>query len=227
MTSEATPAPAAAVSSHDIAASGLVSKHRIEALTDGIYAVAMTLLVIELKIGDHGAVTTAEDLNHALLGLFPKMFAWILSFFVLAFFWLGHHRLFQHVRVVDSRMLWANIVMLCTASLMPFSSALVGEYAGAFTSQCVYAGNMAALAFAALWMLYVARTTPAIMIAPLSNLLFIPTRFRIGGLIVLCVVATIIGWFAAPFATVAFAGMPLVGHISRRLAAREMARATA
>lgn len=218
-TPAATPTVAAApAESHGVAAPGYLSKHRIEALTDGIFAVAMTLLVIELKIGEHGAVTTSAQLQHALVALAPKGLAWIISFFVLAFFWLGHHRLFQHVRHVDSRLLWANIGMLCAASLMPFSSALVGEYAGAFVSQFFYACNMALLSLMTLIMLMITRRTPALMNAPLPDAIYVASRFRIVSLIVLCVAATIIGWFAAPFATMVFATMPLVGHIARRLA---------
>ncbi len=211
------------IRSHSI--SSLVSKHRIEALTDGLFAIAMTLLVIELKLGgEHGAITTALQLNHALAALLPKLLAWIISFFVLAFFWLGHHRLFQHVRAVNSHMLWANIALLCAASLMPFSSALVGEYAGAFTSQCFYAINLAVLALTALWMLYIARKTPTLMIAPLEDSIFIPSRFRIVSLIVLCAAAIIVGWFAAPFATSVFAAMPIVGYVSRKLAVKAVAK---
>ncbi len=79
------------------------SKNRIEALTDGIYAVAMTLLVIDLKVPDRHVATTATVLHAALLDLAPKASAWVISFFILATFWIGHHRLFHHVRVVDRR----------------------------------------------------------------------------------------------------------------------------
>lgn len=231
MTLPASPPPAAAstvpaahAEAHAAAGTGYLSKHRIEALTDGIYAVAMTLLVIELKIGgEHGAITSASQLQHALIELLPKGLAWIISFFVLTFFWLGHHRLFQHVRHVDGRLLWANMGMLCAASLMPFSSALVGEYSGAFVSQCFYAGNMIVLSAAFLTMLIITKRTPALMVTPLSNAIFVGSRFRIGSLIVLSLSALVVAWFAPPFATMVFATMPLAGHISRRLAAKAAA----
>lgn len=181
----------------------------------------MTLLVIELKIGgDHGSITSVAQLNHALVALVPKALAWIISFFVLTFFWLGHHRLFQHVRHVDGRLLCANIAMLGAASLMPFSSALVGEYSGAFVSQRFYAANMSLLSATALMMLVIARRNPALMIAPLSNPFYVAARFRVGSLLVLCLIALVIAWFAPPFATMAFAAMPIAGHIARKLAAK-------
>ena len=61
-----------------------LSKHRLEALTDGIFAVAMTLLVIELKIPETAQIKVPEDLIAALLHLLPKFIAWLISFFVLA-----------------------------------------------------------------------------------------------------------------------------------------------
>ena len=71
-----------------------LSIHRSEALTDAIYAVVMTQLVIELKLPDHTLIQGANALAQALADLLPKVLAWIVSFFVLAFFWFGHHRVF-------------------------------------------------------------------------------------------------------------------------------------
>ena len=71
-----------------------LSIQRSEALTDAIYAVVMTLLVIELKRPDHTLIHGANALAQALADLLPKVLAWVISFFVLAFFWFGHHRFF-------------------------------------------------------------------------------------------------------------------------------------
>lgn len=69
-----------------------VTKHRLEALTDGIFAVAMTLLVIELKIPEMAHPRTEAQFLGALGHLIPKFIAWLISFFVLAIFWVSHHR---------------------------------------------------------------------------------------------------------------------------------------
>ena len=220
MTSDTSPSSPVKLADQPGAPHSYLSKHRIEALTDGIFAVAMTLLVIELKIGEHGDIATAAQLQHALVALIPKALAWVISFFVLSFFWLGHNRLFQHVRHVNGRLLWPNIMMLAAASLMPFSSALVGQYTGSFVSQCFYAGNLAVLALAALWTLFIARNTPALMNAPLATSMYVASRFRLGSLVALCAAAVVVAWFAPPFATMVFASMPFLGYVSRRLAAK-------
>ncbi len=147
---------------------GYLPLNRSEALTDGIFAVAMTLLVIELKLPDQGLVHSADDLNGALLALLPKAFAWGFSVFVLALFWIGHHRVFAHVPRADARLV---ILELAAASLMPFSSALSGEYGGQLVSQAIYSTNMAALGITALLVLRHVRTHPELMtvISPWSR----------------------------------------------------------
>ena len=92
--------------------SATLSPHRSEALTDGIFAVAMTLLVIELKLPDHAAMHGADDFAQAVADLFPKFLAWFFSFFVLSFFWVGHHRTFQYVRRADGPLLALNLGQL-------------------------------------------------------------------------------------------------------------------
>ena len=72
------------------------SAHRIEALTDGIYAVAMTLLVIDLKLPDRELIHSTSDLIDAVVQLAPRFLAWLISFLVLALFWYGHHRSFGY-----------------------------------------------------------------------------------------------------------------------------------
>ena len=122
------------------------SRHRVEALTDGIYAVAMTLLVLELKIAETAPLQDEAAFIQQLLHLVPKFVAWVISFFILAIFWASHQRAFHYVRVVDRSLFWINVAALLFASLLPFSSALVGEHSRFFTAQVFYAANMAALA---------------------------------------------------------------------------------
>ena len=126
------------------------SKHRVEALADGIFAVAMTLLVIELKLPERSTILTHQDFVQAVASLFPKFQSWVISFFVLAIFWYTHHRQFHYVRVVDGPLVCLNLLYLSFVSLMPFSSALAGEYSGMLFSQIVYSTNMTLLAIGGL-----------------------------------------------------------------------------
>ncbi len=115
---------------------------RLLALADGIFAIAMTLLVFELKVP---AVNLAagERLLDALALLWPKFGACVLGFLTLGFSWIGHHNQYLAIRRTDRPFLWINIGFLAAIALMPFSSALVGSYPLERTAVVTYALNMA------------------------------------------------------------------------------------
>ena len=203
--------------------SGL-SKHRLEALTDGIFAVAMTLLVIELKFPETLHIQTQEQLLDALVHLIPKFIAWVISFVVLAIFWVSHHRLFHFVRHVDVRLQWLTIFYLACVSLMPFSSSLSGEYGGALVSQIFYSVNMMLLGMMALLKSRYVFRHPALCAPPMPLSVFKGARIRTSGLITVAMLAIVVTW-ALPgmgsIGNIAFMLMIVFGKIGRRVEMRE------
>ena len=193
------------------------SPHRIEALTDGIYAVAMTLLVIELKFPEHAEIHTAAALADATVALIPRFISWLISFLTLALFWFSHHRTFDHVRHVTGQLIALNIFQLAFVSLMPFCSALVGEYSGAVLSQTVYSAVMIMLAvFALLVSRYVYRH-PECSSPPMARRLYRGAQLRNFALIAISFVAITIGFFTVPaFGNLAYLLMAVVMPLSRR-----------
>ena len=200
-----------------------LSKHRLEALTDGIFAVAMTLLVIELKIAETTHITTSEQLVDAVLHLIPKFIAWLISFFVLAIFWASHHRLFHFVRVVDTKLTWMTLGYLAGVSLMPFSSAMTGEYGGALLAQILYSSNMALLGVLALLKSRYVHLHPELCSTAMPVGIFKAARLRTTGLIAVAVAAILVTW-ALPgmggIGNIAFMLMIVFGKIGRRIEAR-------
>ena len=193
---------------------GGLSVHRSEALSDGIYAVAMTLLVIELKLPEQ-AVTGAE-FNAALVHLLPKIAAWTISFFVLAMFWYGHHRAFAHVRRADGKLITLNLLQLAFVSLLPFSCALTGEHGRHWPSQVIYSANMALLSLVALLTArYIHHhPDPARMTMPAA--VYRGVRVRVVGLIVISAAAVAIAMVAPGAGNIAFVLMWLIMPFSRR-----------
>ena len=193
-----------------------LSIHRSEALTDGIYAVAMTLLVIELKLPEHTLIRGDAELAETLAHLLPKVLAWVISFFVLAFFWYGHHRAFSHVRRADGKLVALNLGQLAFVSLMPFTCALVGEHGRALLSQIVYSGNMAALAVMALLTSRYIRRHPegALMAMPLPA--YRGARVRLLGLIGVSAAAVGLQYLVPTTGNAAFMLMALIMPLSRR-----------
>jgi uncharacterized membrane protein len=109
---------------------------RIEAFSDGVFAIAITLLSLELVIPLH------DDLGAALRGLWPHFFALALSFAVIGSYWVFHHRLFAAVVRYDRRLIWMNMLVLFFIVLMPFSTSVVAEYGGQPLGVVVYAANI-------------------------------------------------------------------------------------
>ncbi|HXZ24745.1 MAG TPA: TMEM175 family protein, partial [Nitrospiria bacterium] len=102
---------------------------RIEALSDGVFAIILTLLVLELKVPLLQEPRSAAELAHRLLELSPKFLSWLISFIILCKFWLNHHHVLGLARYADYAMVWLNALFLLGQSFIPFPTALMGEYA--------------------------------------------------------------------------------------------------
>ncbi|MGH7457075.1 MAG: TMEM175 family protein [bacterium] len=110
-------------------AQGQLRLTRIEAFSDGVFAIVVTLLVLELKVPslqDHHSVS---ELGHQLLDLLPKLLSWLISFIIVCKFWLNHHHILGLARHADYGMVWLNSIFLMFQSFIPFPTALMGEYA--------------------------------------------------------------------------------------------------
>lgn len=101
---------------------------RFETFCDGVFAIALTLLVIEIKVPNPKEIGSTRDLWLALEHLGPLFFAFLLSFAIILITWVNHHRLFKLVGKSSGAFLYANGFLLLTVVFMPFPTALAGEY---------------------------------------------------------------------------------------------------
>jgi uncharacterized membrane protein len=126
---------------------------RIVFFSDAVFAIAITLLVLDLRAPTPNASLPADGLNQGLVDLVPKLISYLVSFFVIGLYWVSHHRLFQFVRRFDSRLMWLNLLLLFGVAFLPFPSALVGAFGGQRTAIILFAGTAALLGFLmfALW----------------------------------------------------------------------------
>src|SRR5712671_1173083 len=97
-----------------------MTKSRMEAFSDGVIAVLITILVLEFKVPH-------EPTFAALAPVAPVFFSYVLSFVFLGIYWSNHHHLLQAVKHVDGRVLWANLHLLFWLSLIPFVTSWMGE----------------------------------------------------------------------------------------------------
>jgi uncharacterized membrane protein len=142
-----------------------VEKHRLLAMTDGVAAIIITIMVLELKV-PHGA-----DM-HALAETWPIFLSYVLSFVYVAIYWNNHHHYFQLVKKVNGAVLWANFHLLFWLSLIPFTTAWMGEHEFAAIPTAVYGLSLLTPAIA--WVLmqraiYQAEGPDSALLAVVSN----------------------------------------------------------
>jgi uncharacterized membrane protein len=107
---------------------GNLHKGRIEAFSDGVFAIIITLLVLELKVPAVDGEHHTAELAAALIELLPKFMSWVMSFAIVSIFWVNHHRFFNLLAHTDNGLLWLNCLFLMLLSFIPFPTALLGEY---------------------------------------------------------------------------------------------------
>ncbi len=119
-----------------------LSTHRLAALTDGVFAIVMTLLVLEISIPEIVPSLAHTELPHRLIELWPQVLSYIISFIILGLFWYLHHMAFHHIKRSDSGLIWLNIVFLMFIALIPFSTALFGSFAKEQLPLIIYISNI-------------------------------------------------------------------------------------
>jgi uncharacterized membrane protein len=101
---------------------------RMILFSDAVFAIAITLLVIEIKVPHIESNISDEEVLNELLHLLPKFFGFIVSFFIIGIYWTVHHRIFGHLVNYDNKLIWLNIFYLFGIVLIPFSASLYSEF---------------------------------------------------------------------------------------------------
>ncbi len=118
-----------------------LSSVRIMTLADGVFAIVLTLLVLDIKAPE--ALSEAE-LVSKLLALWPKLFSYIISFVILGILWFGHHMEFHYIRRSDRIHIWLNLLFLMCIAFIPFSAALLGSNLQNRVAIAIYGINLIA-----------------------------------------------------------------------------------
>jgi uncharacterized membrane protein len=115
-----------------------VSKNRIEAFSDGVIAIIITIMVLELRLPELKDNFSDEEAWDALLTLLPKLFAYLLSFVVVAILWINHHMLFDRLPHATSGLVWYNAFLLFVMSLIPLPTAFLAKNPFLFQAEAFY-----------------------------------------------------------------------------------------
>ncbi|MEZ4412322.1 MAG: TMEM175 family protein [Gemmatimonadales bacterium] len=119
-----------------------MESRRIEALVDGVFAVAMVLLVLQVPLPELPAAPTPEGVITALFAVLPAVGSFALSFLILGTLWMGHHGQFRHIRRVDRTMLWLNVFLLLCIAFVPFVTVFLARYPLQPAALVVYGGTL-------------------------------------------------------------------------------------
>jgi uncharacterized membrane protein len=123
------------------------SLERLAAISDGIFGVAMTLLVLDVRVPTIDAIHSEGDLWHAILALLPKLLTYLMSFLTAGIFWIGQQTQLDHLQKGSRHLVWINIAFLLAVSMLPFSTALLSQFIHYRVAIMVYWLNICALGF--------------------------------------------------------------------------------
>jgi uncharacterized membrane protein len=121
------------------------SAERLAALSDGIFGVAMTLLLLELHVPAKELVNSEADLRHALALLGPQLLVYLMSFLTLGIFWVGQQTQLNHLERSERHLTWIHLAFLFCVTLMPFSTRLLAEFITYRTALIAYWANILVL----------------------------------------------------------------------------------
>ena len=124
-----------------------LSTSRVEALTDGVFSIVLTLMVFDIRV----PIGPPEELAASLLALWPKFLVYAISFVQLGIYWAGHRSQFNFIRREDHALRWISLLFLALVALIPFSTQLVGNYLELRIALGIYAANFVALGLVLAW----------------------------------------------------------------------------
>jgi len=122
---------------------------RLLALSDGVFAIAMTLLVLGIPVPQL-TNPSDTDLQGALRNVLPDVGSFALSFLLVGMYWMAHRRLLKGVVRTDARLIWLNLLMLLLVCMVPFTAAVLSRYGSLATAVIIYAANLALLGLSSL-----------------------------------------------------------------------------
>jgi len=129
---------------------GSLSFERVVFFSDAVFAIVITLLVLELKV-PHLAEHNESSLRGALVDILPHVLGFVISFLIIGLMWIEHHRIFRYIDNYNAGLLWRNLFLLLCVSFVPFPTALFSENFWSRTAFILYTASFGGVATAKLW----------------------------------------------------------------------------
>jgi uncharacterized membrane protein len=180
-----------------------MTKNRLEAFSDGVFAIVITLLILDVRFPPDKPLTL-----ETLWGVAPHVLAFVLSFVIVGVYWVSHHNMLHFIKRVDRQLLWLNLVLLLLIVFIPFPAALLGQHLDSRLAVTLYGSNLMLVnaAGTALWLYAMSRPDlTADGIAPV--LLRFVARLHAAPILIYGAAIALAHWYV-PFSVVLFAAVP-------------------
>lgn len=189
-----------------------LSFERVVFFSDAVFAIAITLLVLEIKpphLGEHSEAA----LRNGLLRLLPKFTGFVVSFLIIGLMWIEHHRIFRYITNYDAGLLWRNLLFLLSVSFVPFPTALFSEYYWSQTAFILYTASFAVVGLTKLWVWQYVRASGNLLGLHTDDMTAKRISRRSLALPLACGVAIVLSAISVMIAPIAFALIPLLARL--------------
>ena len=188
-----------------------LSFERVVFFSDAVFAIVITLLVLELKV-PHLTEHSESSLRHALVELLPRVAGFVISFLIIGLMWIEHHRIFRYIADYDGGLLWRNLLLLLCVSFVPFPTALFSENFWSRTAFILYTASFGGVATAKLWIwrhamaarLMKPEVTPELEIRIYRRSMAVPLA---------CLMAILLSFVSIFFAPISFMLIPVFARV--------------
>jgi uncharacterized membrane protein len=189
-----------------------LSFERIVFFSDAVFAIVITLLVLEIKV-PHLDAHNDTDLRAKLIHLLPKIFGFLASFFIIGLMWFEHHRIFRYIAAFDGGLIWRNLFFLLTISFIPFPTALSSEYFWSKTAFIIYALSFALAGLAKFWIWSYAASKPELITAGTDPIFIRKVKRRSLAVPLGSLLAGVLALYAVYIAPLGFISIPLFANL--------------
>ena len=190
---------------------------RLVYFSDAVFAIAITLLVIDIRVPEMQAHTPVEEQLRQLLALWPKVLSYTISFLVVGSFWRAHHRIFGYIKRYDRRLIGLNLLLLLCVAFVPVPTAVLGDTGGELVPVAFYAGCIALTALAQLGVWWYASGKHRLVAPDLERLIIAYNTWRLVCVVLIFVLSIAIAFWSPGIAMASWALIVLVRSIVTRI----------
>jgi uncharacterized membrane protein len=200
---------------NDHAENTALSFERILFFSDAVFAIVITLLVLEIRVPHIEAEHLNESaIRHELVGLLPKFLGFIYSFFIVGLMWIEHHRIFRFIGAWNFGLIWRNLLFLLFVAFIPFPTALFSEYFRSQTAFDLYVIGFGAAALAKIWVWrYAAANRSTLLVTDVDDETIKRISRRSWAVPIVCLLAIALSFFSIGFGGLCFPLIPLVANL--------------